>query len=131
VRRRPRAIRDRAGIRGRIAALAVAAATVFAGSGLAGAQVPMPQPPPTTGAPAPPLPPGSAPSPILTRPGGLPFGPQPSYPASPYPAPLNQQEMQSYHTNLLTRQRRLEGEGVSPASPRYRAVQQQLNPLGR
>ena len=131
MRRQPRAICDRAGIRGRIAALAIAAATVFAGSGLAGAQVPMPLAPPTAAAPAPQPPPGSAPSPILTRPGGLPFGPQPSYPASPYPAPLNQQEMQSYRTNLLTRQRQLEGEGVSPASPRYRDIQQQLNQLGR
>ena len=146
MRRPPRAIAKRAGTPGRIAALVIAAAAVFAGLclpgwGMAGAQVPpafaeagLPQPPPTTGAPAPALPPGSAPSPILTRPGPVgraPLGPHPSYPAASFPGPLNQQKMQSYRTDLLTQQRRLEREGVSPASPRYRDIQQQLNQLGR
>jgi hypothetical protein len=129
---------------GRIAAPAIAAAVFLAALPLqvrgaasvqglsAFAAAGLPQPPPTAGAPVPP-PPGSAPSPILTWPGPIgtaPLGPRPTYPAPTYPGPLSQQEMQSYRTDLLDRQLRLERAGVSPASPSYRDIQQQLNRLG-
>ncbi|MGH7097256.1 MAG: hypothetical protein ACREE4_06295 [Stellaceae bacterium] len=115
------------------AALALAAALLGTGFAAFGAPIttPAPLPPPTAGAPPPPLPPGSIPSPILTRPGGLSLGPQPTYPAPAYPAPLAQQQRQSYRIDLLNQRRALEREGVSPANPRYRELQQQLNQLGR
>lgn len=124
-------------MRRRRGAPAVAAAAFFAGlcwQGWGAAEARMLQPPPTAAAPAPLPPPGSAPSPILTRPGPLgpsPYGPHPTYPAARYPGPLDQQQMQSYRQNLLDQRRRLELRGVSPASPRYRDIQQQLNQLGR
>lgn len=112
----------------------MAAALLFAGLGAAGAQVPIPLAPPTAAPPPPPPPPGSALSPILTQPGAIgttPLGPHPTYPAPTYPGPLTQQQLQAYRTNLVNQQRQLEQEGVDPASPRYRDIQQQLNRLGQ
>lgn len=114
---------------------APALAAALLGAGFAAFGAPMttsaPLPPPTAGVPPPALPPGSIPSPILTRPGGFSPGPQPAYPAPSIPSPLEQQQMQSYRTGLVNQQRQLEQQGVSPANPRYRALQQQLNQLGR
>jgi general secretion pathway protein N len=115
----------------RIAAFVIAAAVLGAGLGPAGAQVPMPLQPPTAGAPPPPPPPGSVLSPILRGPGAVPLGPQPVYPSPTSPGPLSQQQLQAYRNDLVTRQRRMEREGVSPANPRYRDIQQQLQQLGR
>jgi general secretion pathway protein N len=115
----------------RTAALAIAAAVLGVGLGPAGAQVPMPLQPPTAGAPPPPPPPGSVPSPILRGPGAVPLGPQPAYPSPVSPGPLDQQQLQAYRNNLITQQRQMEREGVSPANPRYRDIQQQLQQLGR
>jgi hypothetical protein len=39
--------------------------------------------------------------------------------------------LQAYRNNLITQQRQMEREGVSPANPRYRDIQQQLQQLGR
>ena len=93
---------------------------------------PAPLPPPTAIAPAPS--PGDGISPLLTQPG-------PIYPAmpsagisAPPPAELgaiNQQQLQSYRSNLQTQQRILEEQGVSPADPRLRDIQQQLNRPGQ
>jgi hypothetical protein len=117
------------------AGLVIAAAALTAGLAAAGAQTPAPMPlmPPTAAAPPPPPPPGSVPSPLLTRPGPIgaaPLGPQPSYPAPAFPGPISQQELQAYRAGLIEQQRQLEREGVSPANPRYRDIQQQLNQLG-
>ena len=93
---------------------------------------PMPVPPPVS--PAMPQPPGSAPSPILTQPWLLhqPFG-RAAAPVSPpaTTAPIDQQKMQSYRSDLLSQQRALENQGVSPGSPQYRDIQQQLQQPGR
>ena len=110
----------------------------------AGAQTrgPVPLPPPTvytapTPAPlAPPTNPGPAVappsglSPLLSQPGPVFQVPQrtgPSYPASPNPAPVDQQKMQGYRNDLLGQRWQLERQGVSPANQRYRELQQQLN----
>ena len=113
----------------------------------AGAQTrgPVPLPPPTvytapTPAPlAPPTNPGPAVappsglSPLLSQPGPVFQVPQrtgPSYPASPNPAPVDQQKMQGYRNDLLGQRWQLERQGVSPANQRYRELQQQLNQPG-
>jgi len=92
----------------------------------------MPVPPPVS--PAMPQIPGSAPSPILTQPWLLhqPFG-RAAAPVSPpaTTAPIDQQKMQSYRSDLLSQQRALENQGVSPGSPQYRDIQQQLQQPGR
>ena len=110
----------------------------------AGAQTrgPVPLPPPTvytapTPAPlAPPTNPGPAVappsglSPLLSQPGPVFQVPQrtgPSYPASPNPAPVDQQKMQGYRNDLLGQRWQFERQGVSPDNQRYRELQQQLN----
>jgi hypothetical protein len=115
----------------RITAVAIAAAALCFGLGVTGARAftPAPVMPPTAAAPPPPLPAGSVPSPILRGPGGIPFGPQPTYSAPAYPGPLTQQRLQSYRTSLLNQKRQLERAGISPANPRYRDIQQQLQQL--
>jgi hypothetical protein len=97
--------------------------------------------PPAAAAPAPlppPVNPGYAPaapsglSPILTEPGPLIIAPQRPYaPYSPLqlPGPIDEQKMQSYRNSLTDRLRQLERQGVSPADPRRREIQQQLNEL--
>ena len=114
-------------------AVAIAAAMLLVAMGSAGAQTPRPMPvmPPVSAAPPAPPPSGSAPSPILTGPGSISLGPQPSYPAPTYPGPLTQQQLQAYRTNLLDQRLRMERAGVSPASPRYRDIQRQLQRLGQ
>jgi hypothetical protein len=106
-------------------------------------RLPVPEPPPTvysapTPAPlAPPTNPGPAVvppsvlSPLLARPGpAFPRLRGPSYPASPNPAPLDQQKMQGYRNDLLGQRWQLERQGVSPDNQRYREIQQQLNQPG-
>ena len=93
---------------------------------------PAPVPPPVS--PALPQIPGSAPSPILTQPGLVhqPFGgttaPVPPPAAT---APIDQQKMQSYRSDLLSQQRALDRQGVSPGSEQYRNIQQQLQQPSR
>jgi hypothetical protein len=93
---------------------------------------PMPVAPPVS--PALPQLPGSAPSPILTQPGlvhqpvGGTTAPLPPPTAT---APIDQQKMQSYRSDLLSQQRALDRAGVSPGSPQYRDIQQQLQQAGR
>jgi hypothetical protein len=106
---------------------------MLAGPVVAQAQTsPMPVAPPVS--PALPQLPGSAPSPILTQPGLVhqPFGgttaPLPPPTAT---APIDQQKMQSYRSDLLSQQRALDRAGVSPGSPQYRDIQQQLQQPGR
>jgi len=114
-------------------ALAAFFVVILAGAAAAQAQTTaMPVPPPVS--PAMPQPPGSAPSPILTQPWLLhqPFGRG----AAPIPppaatAPIDQQKMQSYRSDLLSQQRALDRQGVSPGSPQYRDIQQQLQQPGR
>ena len=109
-------------------ALAAFFVVILAGAAAAQAQTTaVPVPPPVS--PAMPQPPGSAPSPILTQPWLLhqPFGRG----AAPIPppaatAPIDQQKMQSYRSDLLSQQRALDRQGVSPGSPQYRDIQQQL-----
>ena len=115
--------------------LALAAILVLSVAGIAAVQAqttPMPVPPPVS--PAMPQPPGSAPAPILTQPWLLhqPFG-RAAAPVSPpaTTAPIDQQKMQSYRSDLLSQQRALENQGVSPGSPQYRDIQQQLQQPGR
>jgi len=104
-------------------------------------RMPLPEPPPTvytapTPAPlAPPTNPGPAVappsglSPLLAQPGpAFPRGLRgPSYPASPNPAPVDQQKIQGYRNDLLGQRWQLERQGVSPDNQRYREIQQQLN----
>ena len=109
--------------------LALAAILVLSLSGIAAAQTaPMPVPPPVS--PALPQIPGSAPSPILTQPGLVhqPFGGTTApIPPPAATAPIDQQKMQSYRSDLLSQQRALDRQGVSPGSEQYRNIQQQLN----
>jgi hypothetical protein len=89
---------------------------------------PTPQAPPTNPGPAV-APPGGL-SPLLTQPGLLfpssrPVAP--SYPASPVPAPVDQQKTQSYRNDLVIQRFQLDRQGVSPDNQRYREIQQQLN----
>jgi hypothetical protein len=118
----------------------------------AGAQTkgPMPQPPLALTAPAPPtfhlaptpvplapptnpgpavVPPDGL-SPLLTQPNLLFPGPRragPTYPASPVPAPIDQQKTQTYRNDLLNQRFQLDRQGVSPENARYREIQRQLN----
>ncbi len=89
-----------------------------------------PHPPPLS---VPPLAlPGTSLSPILTEPGPLirppaavaPL-PPPALPASP----IDSQEINAYRFDLENRERALELQGVSPADPRFREVEQQLQRL--
>jgi hypothetical protein len=72
-------------------------------------------------------------SPLLTQPGLL-FSPPrsagPSYPASPVPAPVDQQKMQPYRNDLINQRFQLDRQGVSPGNERYREIQRQLNQPG-
>jgi hypothetical protein len=93
---------------------------------------PMPVAPPVSPA-LPPLP-SSAPSPILTQPGLVhqPFGGTTApIPPPTATAPIDQQKMQSYRSDLLSQQRALDRAGVSPGSPQYRDIQQQLQQPSR
>ena len=114
---------------------ALAAILVAMLAGLVAAQAqtsPMPVAPPVS--PALPQLPLSAPSPILTKPGLVhqPFGgttaPLPPPAAT---APIDQQKMGAYRSDLLSQQRALDRAGVSPGSPQYREIQQQLQQPSR
>ena len=101
--------------------------------GIAAAQTtPMPVAPPVS--PALPQIPGSAPSPILTQPAlvNQPFGGTTApIPPPAATAPIDQQKMQSYRSDLLSQQRAFDRQGVSPGSEQYRDIQQQLQQPGR
>jgi hypothetical protein len=96
------------------------------------AQTPMPVAPPVS--PALPQAPSSALSPVLTQPRLVhqPFGgataPVPPPAAT---APIDQQKMQSYRSDLLSQQRALDRQGISPGSVQYRDIQQQLQQPSR
>ena len=95
------------------------------------APTPAPLAPPTNPGPA--VAPPSGLSPLLSQPGPVFQMPQrtsPSYPASPNPAPVDQQKMQGYRNDLLGQRWQLERQGVSPDNQRYRELQQQLNQPG-
>jgi hypothetical protein len=136
---------------GLLPGLFAAAAVAGSPSGKSGLSLD-PGPIPTLTVPSPPAPlappinPGYVPpppnglSPILTRPGPvitLPQQPPAPYAAPPaLPGPIDQQKARSYRNDLIERQRQQERSGVSPADPRAREVQQQLNqpttgPTGR
>lgn len=88
---------------------------------------PAPLAPPTNPGPA--VAPPDGLSPLLSQPGSMysvpPAGP--SYPATTYPTPLGQQQMQTYRSDLQGQRWQLERQGVSPDNERYRELQQQLN----
>jgi hypothetical protein len=110
----------------------VVAAVLFAclTTAAANAQTaPSPLAPPVNPTPVPN--PASPLSPILTNPGLAlqPYAPRTAAPGGTSASPLNQQQMQSYRNDLIGQQRALDREGVSPASPQYRDIQQQLNQL--
>ena len=113
--------------------LAALVVLMLAGTIAAQAQTPpMPVAPPVS--PALPQLPGSAPSPILTQPGlaHQPFGGTTApIPPPAATSPIDQQKMQSYRSDLLSQQRALDRAGVSPGSPQYRDIQQQLQQPGR
>ena len=90
---------------------------------------PTPVPPPISPAPGPA--PSSPLSPLLTNPGLAltPYAPRAAAPSGPSVSPLDQQQMQSYRNELIGQQRALEQQGVSPGSPQYRDIQQQLNQI--
>jgi hypothetical protein len=95
------------------------------------APMPVPLAPPTSLGPAV-VPPGGL-SPLLSQPSAIFRTPEragPSYPASPVPAPIDQQKIQSYRNDLINRRFRLDRQGISPDDERYREIQQQLNQLG-
>jgi hypothetical protein len=54
----------------------------------------------------------------------------PTYPASPVPAPIDQQKTQSYRNDLIIQRFQLDRLGVSPDNERYREIQRQLNQPG-
>jgi hypothetical protein len=124
----------------RLLALLVLPFVIAAGTPNLPAPGPTPLPPPAT--PAPLAPPTAAapapstnfgPSPILTQPGPIyPAAPSPGAAVSP-PAPsaIDQQKLGAYRSSLLQQQRQLEDQGVSPADPRLREIQQQLNQPGQ
>jgi hypothetical protein len=97
--------------------------------------IPAPAPPPTPAPLAPPINPGyapaqtSAPSPILTAPGGYQFAqpPAPSYPAPQLPGPIDQQKLQAYRNGLVAQQQQLQSQGLSPSSTISRQILQQLD----
>ena len=88
---------------------------------------PAPLAPPTNPGPA--VAPHDGLSPLLSQPGSMYSAPWagPSYPATSYPTPLGQQQMQTYRSDLLSQRQQLERQGVSPDNERYRELQQQLN----
>jgi hypothetical protein len=95
------------------------------------APTPAPLAPPTNPGPA--IAPPDGLSPLLTQPSAIYRIPEragPSYPASPVPAPIDQQKMQSYRNDLTNQRFQLDRQGVSPANERYREIQQQLNQPG-
>jgi hypothetical protein len=95
------------------------------------APTPTPQAPPIGGAPAPTPPDGL--SPLLSNPAaiyGIPKRAGPSYPALPVPAPVDQQNMQSYRNDLTIQRFQLDRQSVSPGNERYREIQRQLNQPG-
>ena len=95
------------------------------------APTPAPLAPPTNPGPA--IAPPDGLSPLLTQPSVIFRTPEragPSYPASPVPAPIDQQKMQSYRNDLINQRFQLDRQGVSPANERYREIQQQLNQPG-
>ena len=92
------------------------------------APTPTPLAPPTNPGPA--IAPPASLSPLLTQPSQIfriPERAGPSYPASPVPAPVDQQKMQAYRNDLIYQRFHLDRQGVSPANERYREIQQQLN----
>jgi hypothetical protein len=91
------------------------------------APTPAPLAPPINPGPA--IAPPDGLSPLLSQPGPIFPAPRagPSYPATTYPTPLGQQQMQSYRSDLLSQRWQLERQGVSPDNERYRELQQQLN----
>ncbi len=103
---------------------------LLAATGAANGQIaPTPLPPPVSPPPA--AAPPAAISPILIHP-YLPPSPSARLPPpAASPAPIDQQKMQAYRNDLLGRQRELEQQGISPAAPAYRELQQQLNGAGR
>jgi hypothetical protein len=91
------------------------------------APTPAPLAPPTNPGPA--VAPPAGLSPLLAQPNLLFQTPQrtgPFYPASPNPAPVDQQKLQGYRNDLLGQRWQLERQGVSPDNHRYRELQQQL-----
>jgi hypothetical protein len=87
--------------------------------------------PPISAAPTPTPPDGL--SPLLSQPSSIfriPERAGPSYPASPVPAPVDQQKMQSYRNELINQRFQLDRQGVSPGNERYREIQRQLNQPG-
>ena len=95
------------------------------------APTPTPLAPPTNPGPA--IAPPVGLSPPLSQPGaifGIPERAGPSYPASPVPAPVDQQKMQSYRNDLIIQRFKLDRQRVSPDNGRYREIQQQLNQPG-
>jgi hypothetical protein len=95
------------------------------------APTPTPQAPPTNPGPA--VAPPDGLSPLLTLPGPPPPIPRragPTYPASPVPAPIDQQKTQSYRNDLIMQRFQLDRQGVSPDNERYREIQRQLNQPG-
>jgi hypothetical protein len=92
------------------------------------APTPAPMAPPTNPGPA--VVPPDGLSPLLTQPGFLFQAPRrtgPTYPASPVPAPIDQQKTQSYRNDLLGQRWQLDRQRVSPDNGRYREIQRQLN----
>jgi hypothetical protein len=91
---------------------------------------PAPSAPPVAVAPAPSTSTGL--SPILTQPGplvGAPTAPLPGALPPPVPGPIDQQKTQSYRYDLEQQRRTLQYQGVSPADPRVREIQQQLDQM--
>jgi hypothetical protein len=97
--------------------------------------IPAPVAPPTPAPLAPPINPGfapaetSAPSPILTAPGGYEFAqpPTPSYPAPQLPGPIDQQKLQDYRNSLVSQEWQQQSQGLSPSTTISREILQQLN----
>ena len=95
------------------------------------APTPAPLAPPTNPGPA--IAPPDGLSPLLSQPSAIYRIPEragPSYPASPVPAPVDQQKTQSYRNDLITHRFQLDRQIVSPDSQSYREIQRQLNQPG-
>ena len=86
-----------------------------------------PTPPPVNALPAPAA--GSSLSPILTNPGLAGSSTPLATPVTPSASPLSQQENSAYRNELMSNQRSMDVQGVSPGSDAYRTNQQQLNQL--
>jgi len=92
---------------------------------------PTPQAPPIAAAPAPT--PAVGLSPLLTQPSAIYRTPElvsPSYAPIPFPAPVDQQKMQSYRNDLIIQRFQLDRQSVNPGTERYREIQRQLNQPG-